>query len=353
MTFKSEIIPLSEDVVKYLMADGIHVPLSRKADADAASDDSWGSGGDSEVQDPEEVFDFPELEQAVQAAISRLNGQVLPKLNWSAPKDAQWMSGTLKCSSPAEVFTLLKASDFVSHDLCHAFDHCGVNSVKRPDVFTLVLRRWHSLHESSEFRAFVTKKELVAISQRQTGCFFEHLVDSEEVEAIHAVIADFFRQKLRSRFSLERYVFDVYVDIPPRRRVWLVDLSPWGPTTDPCLFEWSDLALAEVTEPRQTPELRVVRSEAERRGRLENFHQIPLELAELGSKEGLSELLEKACSWKTAGFGPMLAVGFCGLCNFSRTGVAACIATWLVDHSVECNSLQADKILAEREQEQA
>lgn len=35
---------------------------------------------------------------------------------------------------------------------------------------------------------------------------------------------------------------DVYVDIPPRRRVWLVDFSPWGASTAPCLFEWSELA---------------------------------------------------------------------------------------------------------------
>ena len=295
MTFKSEIIPVSEDFVRYLMADGIHVPVSKRVDSDGASSGSWGSGGESdeECQDSEGVFDFPELEQAVGSAISRLNGHVLPKLNWSAPKDAQWVQGSLKCSSPADVFTLLKASDFVSHDLCHAFDHCGNNSRRRPDAFTLVLRRWHELHESSEFRVFVKDEQLVAISQRQTGYFFEHLVNAEEIGSIQTAIADFFEQKVRSRFSLKKYVFDIYVDVPPRRRVWLVDISPWGPTTDACLFEWDELTESPA-QSGVTPELRVVRSEAECRSKLENFHQIPLELAELGSKEGLSELLEKA-----------------------------------------------------------
>eukprot|EP00439_Symbiodinium_sp_Y106_P032313 s6575_g3.t2 len=293
VTFKSEILPLSEDFVKYLLADGIHVPVSKPQESDGASDGSWGSGGDSanEAQDLEGVFDFPELEDSVRSAISRLNGQVLPKLNWSAPKDAHWIHGSLKCTTPAEVFTLLKASDFVSHDLCHAFDHCGPSARRRPDDFTLVLRRWHSLHDSSEFRAFVKDTDLLAISQRQTGCFFEHLMNKEEVEAIQAAIQEFFEQKMQERFRLKRYVFDVYVDIPPRRRVWLVDLSPWGPTTDACLFDWDDLAEMSAAS---APELRVVQSEAERRGRLENFHQIPLELAELSSKEGLSELIEKA-----------------------------------------------------------
>ena len=294
MTFKSEIIALSENFVKYLLADGIHVPLPKPKDSDEASDGSWGSGGDSddEARDPEGVFDFPELESAVRAAISRLNGQVIPKLNWSAPKDAHWIHGSLKCCSPTEVFTLLKASDFVSHDLCHAFDHTA-SSRRRPDAFTLVLRRWHSLHESSEFRAFVRDAELLAISQRQTGGFFEHLLNTEEAEAIQAAIREFFEQKLRGRFGLKRYVFDVYVDIPPRRRVWLMDFSPWGPTTDACLFDWEDLSEMAQASPA-SPEFRVVQSEADRRGRLENFHQIPLELAEMGSKEGLAELLEKA-----------------------------------------------------------
>ena len=62
---------------------------------------------------------------------------------------------------------------------CNAFDHCNC-SRKRPDVFNLVLRRWHSLHESSEFRVFVRDGQLIGISQRQTSGFFEHLLQEED-----------------------------------------------------------------------------------------------------------------------------------------------------------------------------
>lgn len=302
LTFKSEIIPLPEDFVRYLLADGIHVPSKTKSSTpgamedDAASNGSWGSGGDSE-DDPEATFDFPELEEEVRSAIQRLNGKVLPKLNWSAPKDAHWIHGTLKCTSPSDVFTLLKASDFVSHDLCNAFDHCNC-SRKRPEAFTLVLRRWHSLHESSEFRVFVRDDHLIAISQRQTSGFFEHLLQEEEQEAIRNAISTFFEDKVHGRFPLSRFAFDVYVDIPPRRRVWLVDFSPWGASTAPCLFEWSELGRLSPGSPGSPgsprPLLRVVRDQMECHGKLENFHQIPLELAELNSQEGLNELLEKA-----------------------------------------------------------
>jgi len=30
-----------------------------------------------------------------------------------------------------EVITLLKSSDFVAHDLCHAFDHCDTQRPRR------------------------------------------------------------------------------------------------------------------------------------------------------------------------------------------------------------------------------
>ncbi|GJP41469.1 hypothetical protein CLOM_g1143 [Closterium sp. NIES-68] len=80
---------------------------------------------DDEAEEPE-VPAFPALEAAVDAAIARLGGAVLPKLNWSCPKDVGWLSatGTPKCSNAQEVFLLLKASDSLTYDLCHAFDSC-------------------------------------------------------------------------------------------------------------------------------------------------------------------------------------------------------------------------------------
>eukprot|EP00913_Durusdinium_trenchii_P012876 g12091.t1 len=240
---------------------------------DAASNGSWGSGGDSD-EDPSGSFDFPALEEQVRSAIQRLNGQVLPKLNWSAPKDARWIHGTLKCCNPSEVFTVLKA-------------------------------RWHSLYESSEFRTFIRDGRLMAISQRQTSGFFEHLLKEDEVEEIKTAIRNFFEEKVRGRFPLRRYVMDLYVDIPPRRKVWLVDFSPWGPTTEPLLFDWSELRaeLRASREEEEDPVLRVVRDQSECHGKLESFHQVPLELAELNSQEGLNELLEKAVFSGWLGFG--------------------------------------------------
>merc|ERR1711964_448898 len=171
-----------------------------------------------------------------------------------------------------------------------SFDHCNTSRT-RPNELTLVLRRWHELHESNEFRCFVRDSKLVAISQRQTSGFFEHLTKPEEATALHSVIQDFFDGHICDEFSLSRYVFDIYVDVAPRRRVWLVDFSPWGSTTDPCLFDWDEITQLGV--PSQA-ELRVVQSQAETKGKLERYHNLPLELANLNSKDGLDGLLEAA-----------------------------------------------------------
>ncbi|CAO2161795.1 unnamed protein product [Urochloa humidicola] len=70
--------------------------------------------------------EFPELEAAVDAAIAELGGAALPKLNWSAPKDATFMSadGTARCTCFAEVAMLLRSSDCVAHDLTSARQSC-------------------------------------------------------------------------------------------------------------------------------------------------------------------------------------------------------------------------------------
>ncbi|KAI4974560.1 hypothetical protein ZWY2020_047840 [Hordeum vulgare] len=94
--------------------------------ANLADRDSSGlfSGCSDDESPPRPAF--PELEAAVDAAIAELGGAALPKLNWSAPKDAAFMSadGTVRCTCFAEVAMLLRSSDCVAHDLASARPSC-------------------------------------------------------------------------------------------------------------------------------------------------------------------------------------------------------------------------------------
>ena len=204
---------------------------------------------------------------AIKATIAELGGKVVPKLNWSAPKDATWISATnsMECRTPNDVYLLLKSSDFVTHDLEHWDDDTveepsngdGKFNDKSKDVeevpYHLVLRKYILLNPSVEFRCFVRRRRLIALCQRDLN-HFDFLFRMED--KLRDTIQAFFDEKLKESFPDESFVFDVYVP-PPHDRVWLIDFNPWAQRTDPLLFSW--LELLTMPEPTSGAAEEVVR----------------------------------------------------------------------------------------------
>ena len=75
-----------------------------------------GESGSSDVVDGDDDSDtssseaappagLAEFSRSIDAAIARLGGRALPKLDWSAPLDAAWLrpGGSLECSNADEV----------------------------------------------------------------------------------------------------------------------------------------------------------------------------------------------------------------------------------------------------------
>ena len=60
------------------------------------------------------------------------------------------------------------------------------------------------------------------------------------VPHLRSLIQTFFDEKLAATFPDASFVFDVYIP-PPHRRVWLIDVNPWAPRTDPLLFSWLEI----------------------------------------------------------------------------------------------------------------
>jgi hypothetical protein len=213
------------------------------------------------------------LSRRMEDAIRLLGGAVIPKLNWSSPKDAVWMNGgTLECRRAGDIFLLLKSSDFIAHDLQQLQLEATKNETdaqqQEPDpqqpqpqsdrrkqdrLFLrpqLALRKWANLHPSQEFRCFCRNRHLVGICQRHHTEYYPHLAndDNQIRSTIRQAIVIFFRTVLLacSAFPLDSYVFDVYVD--RKHKVWLVDFNVWGPTTDPLLFTWEELTTLRAEE---------------------------------------------------------------------------------------------------------
>ena len=352
VTFKTKVLTIPEVVVQYFLEDGMDdVPQRAPACDDGGDPESsgWDSDGNvptSETDMSESDCDnvvrdvptaartsggktsrkcrqkvsqtavFKEFEEKVNSAIKELGGGVLPKLNWSSPKDAIWMS-PLQCNNFADICMLFKASDYIEHDLTRAFELCSEPHVARPETFTLVLRSWHeSINPASEFRCFVRHNELVGISQRDTATVYPHLVEDGETNKIVLDITRFYQEEVRPRqeswaeygHDPTSFVFDVYVDLPPTRKVWLIDIAPCGEHTKPLLFDWDEFPLKGWSKPAsehdcdddpfdQLVDFRVVKTDAERQARVETFHCVPQELAELavgGGMQSLAKLIQKA-----------------------------------------------------------
>lgn len=154
----------------------------------------------------------------------------------------------------------------------------------------LILKKYQNLKPESEFRCFVRNNKLVAVCQKNTYSIFESI--AKEQEQILLKIQQFFTETV-STFSesanLKDYVFDIYIDIPPNRRVWLVDINPWKEFTNPLLFTFEEL---EQIKEDSEPELRFVESEDDIIIRDYSRYQVPEELGGEQAPEVIADMIK-------------------------------------------------------------
>lgn len=282
LTPKSRLIALTQPFLTYLRADGIVLPANATADDDSGYSDDEG---------PDPAEDWRDLHDQIEFTITELGGKVLPKLNWSAPKDATWISPTndMECRSANDIYLLLKSSDFATHDLEHPFDDC-TDSSEIP--YHLILRKSFNINPALEFRCFVRDKKLIAISQREMN-YFSFLFDLRS--GFKQTIQDFL-------FSLDfpdpDFVFDVYIP-PPHQKLWLIDINPWAPRTDPLLFSWLELLqMPDHFEESSEPEFRLVQRDDPEAYQFSatkySAHKLPKDVVDAGmTPGGMKDMMEE------------------------------------------------------------
>ena len=298
VTIPSVIIEDIPDQFKdYLLSDGVKLPrdatkLSSCAGASNQIDEE--DSGDDSIE-----FYFPELNRKILETIRdkfpSADG-VLPKLNWSAPRDATWINeGTLCCKTPGDVYLLLKSSDFCTHDVLYeslkdcrdyavGIDEKDSNQDIHPPL-QIILRKWCNLNPSMEFRCFVRNHEMIGVSQRQHSAHFPHL--NEDRDRLFDLLHDFFEDYVRHRFAhgeVQNYVWDVFVD--KKDRAWIIDFNPWARTTDSLLYEWSDLLSIDLDDARDFDAesgMRIASSEREVKHDPLASYRAPIDTVDLAS----------------------------------------------------------------------
>uniref|UniRef100_A0AAX7U7G9 Translation initiation factor eIF2 assembly protein n=1 Tax=Astatotilapia calliptera TaxID=8154 RepID=A0AAX7U7G9_ASTCA len=291
-TIKSLILPLPQNVIDYLLDDGTLV-VSGRYQTTHTHTHTHGYVSYPEMSCFCQAPEFPEFTSKVLEAINSLGGRVFPKLNWSAPRDANWiaLNSSLQCRSLSDIFLLFKSSDFITHDLTQPFLQCSDQDSPDPVInYELVLRKWSELIPGGEFRCFVKENKLIAISPRDYTQYYQHILKQEE--QISQAIQDFFSQHIQYNFLDEDFVFDVYRD--SQGRVWLIDLNPFGEVTDSLLFTWGELTSGEcVCGPVQEgPAFRYTTSEVTVQPSPCLSYRIPRDFVDLSTGEDAYKLID-------------------------------------------------------------
>ncbi|EMR08722.1 hypothetical protein PNEG_02899 [Pneumocystis murina B123] len=254
ITPKARVIkPLPSTFIAYLNQDGIVLPHGSDKDSVNSSIDELI---DSEMDIPENpVIAFQALDDEITRTIESLNGAVFPKLNWSSPKDAAWITPNrnLRCTSASDIYLLFKSSDFIAHDLFHAFDDCIPSSDVHVE-YELVLKQWFTIIPSMEFRCFVKQRRLIGISQRDLK-YYAFLESLRPI--ILSLTVDLFNSHLKDTFPDENFIFDIYIP-PSKSKAWLIDINPWHYKTLSLLFSWEELLSDSLPFSNDSPQLRFV-----------------------------------------------------------------------------------------------
>uniref|UniRef100_A0A665U4X0 Translation initiation factor eIF2 assembly protein n=1 Tax=Echeneis naucrates TaxID=173247 RepID=A0A665U4X0_ECHNA len=300
-TIKSLILPLPQNVIDYLLDDGTLVVSGSDHNTQQTHSNNSDLDAEEDIQVQEQkqrlcAPEFPEFSSKVLEAINALGGRVFPKLNWSAPRDANWiaLNSSLQCHSLSDIFLLFKSSDFITHDLTQPFLQCSDQDSPDPVInYELVLRKWSELIPGGEFRCFVKENKLIAISQRDYTQYYQHILKQEE--QISQVIQDFFNEHIQYNFLDEDFVFDVYRD--SQGRVWLIDLNPFGEVTDSLLFSWEELTSGGGTAQQQQeyicgPAFRYTTSEVTVQPSPCLSYRIPRDFVDLSTGEDAYKLID-------------------------------------------------------------
>jgi len=257
---------------------------------------------DNDHEEEEDVegqqYSFPALDARIRQVVKEY-GSVFPKLNFSSPKDASWIlppSSPLKCTCPADVYLLLKSSDFVSHDLSKdsIFEGCEFlpPASSPPYELELVLRKWYSVDRSRELRCFVRQDILLGISQRDFN-YYDFLNEPATGAQIIMAVERFWQMNIKGNWeSSGDYIFDILLtrDLSGAH---IIDFNPYAPRTDPLLFTYEDLFTLLTRNRSSTPQLKVIDSRTHpavtRNAPMNQHNMIPFEALNLSSGRDIEQ----------------------------------------------------------------
>lgn len=215
------------DAVKHLSFRQIGVPLSRPQFHALARKNGVFAHGFEEHHDDS----LASLEASLDEALADFPGGAFVRLGSRSAKDTPTaiLTGCRAERGRAIIALLTDGSRRVAYDL-----RLCLRNAYLPWIF---LREWRDFHWSSEFRCFLLAGRLAGISQYHHALPFPGGNRAVQLARIPALVEEMV-QVLQAARGLETAVFDVCMEETGKPAGTLIDINPWGPPTDACLFSW-------------------------------------------------------------------------------------------------------------------
>ncbi|HEX5748536.1 MAG TPA: hypothetical protein VFZ09_20015 [Archangium sp.] len=208
----------------------VDVPLSR-LEAQALEARTWHR----KSTDQSEYLPIDSLMWRLDVALRQFPEGAFVRLGSRSSKDSAYavQHGLRVRSGEAAIRLLTEGSERTAFDL-----RLALQLHYAPHIF---VREWMDIPRWAEFRCFMKDRRLVGISQYDCLNVGIRPEITRHAETLHNAIREF-SQRFAAASHLDNVVFDVFVegmDTPGPLDVRLLELNPFFPKTDPCLFDWS------------------------------------------------------------------------------------------------------------------
>ncbi len=180
-----------------------------------------------------------QIRKRLEAALCHFPDGAFVRLGSRSAKDSLYVQhyGLRITNAYAAIKMLTEASARVLFDLLLARrnHYC-------PHIF---VRRWMEIPVWAEFRCFMKNRKLIGISQYDCKNLRHCQEIAQTAKEIRTAIEKFF-EKFKELSHLDDVVFDVFAIMPEKEEtnvsvdIKLIELNPFFPKTDACLFNWSD-----------------------------------------------------------------------------------------------------------------
>ncbi len=278
-------------VHEFLLSDDSIILPPSVLQSSSTRETEWESDIDGKYEDPvqeqnmqqqfstELLESIQKVQHFIESCLEEYDGEVFPKCNWSAPKDATFMlfHQSLKCQSVEDVFLVLRSSDFTVYDMEKVYE--GVENAQNEEEEdvpkVLALKPFYDVNPSMEFRCFIFEKKIVGISQRDPSHCYSFLKSNSSL--YESCIQEFYDEYVRDVFPLENYTMDVYIN--KKQQCFIVDFNVWGEPTVTLLYDsFKELEELASSNP-DTEKMRIVQDSKQIiRPTISQYHGLPIDM---------------------------------------------------------------------------